>query len=1376
MAKLDWEMTADNKDFLAKVKQMERSVSDATDKIESEGASLDGVFKKIAASAAAMGAGFSVQKLVSDIVRVRGEFQQLEIAMETMLGSQEKATALMSQLTQTAAKTPFGLTDIAQGAKQLLAYGTASEEVNETLVRLGNIASGLSIPLNDLVYLYGTTMTQGRLFTQDLRQFMGRGIPLADELAKQFNTTKDKVGELVTEGKVGFPEVQRAIEAMTNEGGKFFNLMEKQSSSLTGQISNLEDAWDMMLNEIGTKTQGVASAAIQGVSSLIENYERVGKIVMDIALVYGTYKAAVAAVSVVQKINSAVLAEAIAVTQATAASNVALTRATTLAIARTNLLTAAKQKLIATMKGMGKALINPYTIAAAAVTALAFGIYKLVTYQTEAEKAQKRLNKAVGEADAAAGGEIRRLDELKGKLAAAKKGSAEYLEVKEEIISNFGKYDDNLSDEIDKVGDLSTAYDRLRDAIRNAANERMYSKYVEEETKRYDEDVAKKLTALQDKLYEEKGVEQGAKAYQKIWQHLFMGEELDEETQNIISSFDEIRTYSQGIAGSMSVQVNEVNDFIIGIRGLNKEYDEFIDKARVAFGQGAETSDFFSALKKLDAKELEKIKKNLSEGLTQLQNTGEKQHFTLVSGEDIVMSTEQEIKNAIAKVDSFLATLNKEDEESAEEIKEEAVKKAKQAAEKVEAAKSKAELELRKAQTDDEIELINIEKEAKIKALEDELEAYKAIYEAAGKDTTKLEEQFARMIEIEKQMADIDIKAANKKKDDKNKEELEKLAKEFETYQQAVTRIQKEYEEKRKKMYNDDFSFKEGFDQGNADELERQKNEAIEEIAETHATRSEAFKQWADDLSGVAVAKLKQMLALAKAQLQMLKNTEGADELEIAQAEAAVEALESAVSESNDTTKDSEVKWTDLSKTLAQSASVFEELGSIIPGVAGEVLAGIGGIANATVEMANGIEAISDTASAAENASAILAAVSAAIKVVKFFTSAVEENRQANLASAKASDDYRRALKELADEKLQEKFSNAFGNDALSAFIERSEEAKKELDGLKEGLSGLTTFDFDEYYFQMFSDRTWAQLGKKVRNKINELKEAGDTALVSDMRSSWQKFWGSGVDNIHVANLDDFIDESGMLDTASLREWLDAYGEGLDDATYQAVESMILDWEAYADTVKEVNDYVKSLFGNMSSTVADSMIDSWIETGNAIADAKDILGDYAKTMAKAVIESKLLKNIFTDDAAQQMADLVAIGDTEGALSILAGLLEEANALAPEINSYLTGVDEMTGGALKGQGDGESDREAYKKGIATASQESVDENNAKLTTIQLHTYSINDECKKMSSYGAQMLARLTSIEKNTAPLGAIATKINDISIDIEDIKNKGVKML
>lgn len=265
--------------------------------------SMDGFMAKAAQTAAGLFAVDKIKDFVSQLALVRGEYQQLEIAFETMLGSKSQADALMAQLINTAAKTPFEMSEVAEASKMLLAYGMEGNKVNETLIRLGDIAAGLSMPLKDLAFLYGTTMVQGRLYTQDLNQFLGRGIPLADELAKQFGKNKSEVKKLVEEGKIGFPEVQKAIEALTGEGSKFGGLMDKQSKTIKGQLSNIEDAWEQMMNEIGRSQEENISGALDITGKLIENWRTVGKVVLTAAAAIGSYKAAVVTLAAIRKVS-----------------------------------------------------------------------------------------------------------------------------------------------------------------------------------------------------------------------------------------------------------------------------------------------------------------------------------------------------------------------------------------------------------------------------------------------------------------------------------------------------------------------------------------------------------------------------------------------------------------------------------------------------------------------------------------------------------------------------------------------------------------------------------------------------------------------------------------------------------------------------------------------------------------------------------------------------------------------------------------------------------------------------------------------------------------------------------------------------------------
>lgn len=302
---LGFKATLDIDDFNVSAATMERHIKDFSNTAAQEAAAVEDSFQRMAEKAGQYISyyliGQGMNNLVSSIVSVRGQFQQLELAFGTMLGSTAKATDLMQQMVDTAAKTPFDLMGVAEGAKQLLAYGVSADKVNDTLVRLGNIASGLSIPLNDIVYLYGTTMVQGRLYAQDVRQFTGRGIPLVKELAEKYHTTADNINAMVSAGKIGFPDVEEVLNKMTNAGGQFYQLMEKQSSSLTGQIANLEDAWDSALNSFGEQTEGALSAGIQGATYVVEHMDDVVRILKSVAIAYGSVKAATVLASVATK-------------------------------------------------------------------------------------------------------------------------------------------------------------------------------------------------------------------------------------------------------------------------------------------------------------------------------------------------------------------------------------------------------------------------------------------------------------------------------------------------------------------------------------------------------------------------------------------------------------------------------------------------------------------------------------------------------------------------------------------------------------------------------------------------------------------------------------------------------------------------------------------------------------------------------------------------------------------------------------------------------------------------------------------------------------------------------------------------------------------
>lgn len=750
MAGLHFDITGDNSNFLRKLREVETGVTNTFKEIEKNGLGIEDMFNKMTKAAAAFGAGFTAKELIQNIIQVRGEFQQLEVTFTTMLGSSEKANVLMAQLTETAAKTPFYLQGVANGARQLLAYGTSAEDVNETLIRLGNIAAGLSQPLGDLVYLYGTTMTQGRLYTQDLNQFTGRGIPMIKELAKEFGVAESEIKGMVEAGMIGFPEVQKVIQNLTNEGGMFFNLMQEQSKTITGQISNIGDSFSMMLNDIGKANEGIINDALSSVSYLIENYEKVGKILIELVGTYGAYRTALITISAIENLRY----------QATLAHMAGLTKMQAI-------ITVLKTKTDALNVAMAK---NPYVAVAAAVAALGLGIYKLVTYQTEAEKALERLDAAGKESEKAALSEQRELAKLNGELSSLKEGTDEYNTVKEKIVAGYSKYYDGLEEEINKVGLTEEAYKKLTKAITDSYGARQYQQFKSQQEDWLDNIMSDNLGKIQDRLYSELGDKEGAKLYSEIYHAILERRDLDAAIQD---KLNEIQDKGTIFADS------RIDTYISNIREAQKITEDLDGKAREKFGvtsintsqqtanepfstEGKSISQLEEEIKKAETS-LASLKKALADG-SGTKEAVDQQEAYIKSLQDTILEREKDLR-VINEVKTQISKLEKEQGETVSGSKEynalqsridalraklpktksDKAAEDKQAKEQKEAEQKLVDelLELRKKNQEKEISLWEEGKDKKLKQIN-------YYYEEQKKEIKKKEKELAELNKVAK--------------------------------------------------------------------------------------------------------------------------------------------------------------------------------------------------------------------------------------------------------------------------------------------------------------------------------------------------------------------------------------------------------------------------------------------------------------------------------------------------------------------------------------------------------------------------------------------------------------------------------------------------
>lgn len=258
--------------FTPKLKGAEAQTVRLDSKMSKLGSQASGLSRGFGSLGTAIVGAFSIHAVKSfgeEIIDAYKKQEYFSASLKTLLkGDAQAAQALNGQLVQLAKTTPFKLTDVQGATKQLLAYGFNAGELVNQMKMLGDVSAGVNAPLGDIAYLYGTLKTSGRVMQVDLRQFAGRGIPIYEALAKRLKVTTNEVNRLVHDGKIGFKDIEGAFKDMTKEGGHFFNLMQDQSKTLGGQISNLGDSWEQLQVNIGQSQSGILKSTVEFMSKM----------------------------------------------------------------------------------------------------------------------------------------------------------------------------------------------------------------------------------------------------------------------------------------------------------------------------------------------------------------------------------------------------------------------------------------------------------------------------------------------------------------------------------------------------------------------------------------------------------------------------------------------------------------------------------------------------------------------------------------------------------------------------------------------------------------------------------------------------------------------------------------------------------------------------------------------------------------------------------------------------------------------------------------------------------------------------------------------------------------------------------------------------
>ena len=497
MAELKFIVTMDSSQFTEGANKVMADVKQITSSVEKEGGKIqsqfDGIGKSIGGSMskylAMFGGAAALKGLLTEMVKVRSEFQKTDVAIRTMLGSKEKADELMNQVREYAKISPLEFGDITKATQMMISFNIEATKVPQYIKAIGDVSMGEKDRFNSLALAFSQMSATGKLMGQDLLQMINAGFnPLAtisDKTGKSIAQLKDEMSK----GAISAKMVQDAFIAATSAGGKFYGMSENAAKTIGGQLSMLSDAVAAAFNEVGTKSEGIITTAISGVTSLVENYEQVARAIGILITTYGTYKAALVTLMAIEQAHGVAAAAA---------------------AAKMSILKAAQDALNKSM------LANPYALAAAALATLVGAIVSAATATDAFDDAAESLSEAQASIEAATSAEMSKLDALNKKLIEAGEGTDEYKKIKQQIIDQYSQYYAGLETEWAKVGNLAAMYDKLTFAIRKSIAARQMKSIVDKQLDATDKIVQDKLDKAYKKLIEKYGNDRGTELYKKF--------------------------------------------------------------------------------------------------------------------------------------------------------------------------------------------------------------------------------------------------------------------------------------------------------------------------------------------------------------------------------------------------------------------------------------------------------------------------------------------------------------------------------------------------------------------------------------------------------------------------------------------------------------------------------------------------------------------------------------------------------------------------------------------------------------------------------------------------------------------------------------------
>ena len=1306
---------------------------------------------------------------VKKVVEVRGEIESLQKSFEVLAGKTAGGN-LFAQIKDFAVTTPMGMQELAKGAQTLLSFNTAAEDVMPILRAIGDVSMGNADKFNSLVLAFAQMRSTGKLMGQDLLQMINAGFNPLSVISEQTGKSIGKLKKEMEDGAISADMITKAFMDATSEGGKFHGMLGTMSQGIEGSISNLEGAFEDMLNNIGEKSQGLIVGSIQTAQVLVENYEEIGRIIAELIAVYGVYKAALIALTVAKSVHTSV------------------TKGWTIAeLAHYNalLLVEKAQKLLnATI------LKNPYVLAAAAVAALAYGLYKYFDVENQAKKATDDHNAAIDRLNQKYSEEQNHINSLVETIRSETTARVDRIVAMNEL---KGLYPDIFAKYIDEKG-------HIRDLIglQRELNEEQAKKRMKEE----DDTLWDYRTMLSDYKKLQTATEKG-------WSWATAGTSNNVNNLTEDWSFwqskesflkEKIQYWEQMVAKQQKV-VDE-NNYTRFVSSLKDMTDEELENLR-KLNEEAET------LTASDTRRYEAIKAEIAsrkpaevvKDKTYWEDYKKQQQGMLDAMTEAQLKTKEaeKIRANIAlaqeKIDAYSVSKGKKagEQENAEAVAAaDRTRKIGEYTDAVTRAVAQSQFEIEQAEIDaleDSYEKQSRQIDLNYRRLIEENKQRKADWVSELADAKELEWQNANpdykkkgLVFDRSSVTEADLSAdqlavlkmyedmANDYKAQENGKLLKNLLDKYATYEAQRTEIAKQYEDQRKQFYeldengeyikdaNGNKKLKDDKYQGNVDELNRQEEEALKAVDQQFAMREETFQAWMGEVANLTLEQLKAVLTQAEAELAELEKSNPNDP-KLAQARAKVSTLKDKVSKKNaennvNPSKRSIKEWNELREALEDCIGAFDEIGNAVGGVAGEIISVSGQIMGSTLSMINGIvqlvqmSATGMTATAAagataistiEKASVILAVISAALQIATAIAGLFN-----------------------SDDKKQEE---------IEALQGRIDELQWELDNADIMNLRKNNVNSLEILRQKIAD-TVGETDQLVKVTEGLAAAYGNVAYTADKALGAEKYASSKEQLQKIAEQQKLMQE--QIDKENEKKKSDS--------------GQIAEWERQieelgAEAIQLINDMVEDIIGGSATDIAEQLGEAFFEAFEAGEDAaeawgekvNDIVGDIMKRMLIQKFLEEPLGEIFNKYKEKWFKD----GEFQGIDAVtqsLSGFAQDLNEVGGDFAQIWDALPEEIKNIIGGT---TAAREASEKGIATASQESVDELNGRMTAVQSHTYSICESTKQLVQTATLILNSVLNIESNTDAMEARMRNIEDDLGEVKDTMNdialKGIKL-